>query len=102
MPIRWDKVASSNDAGVYGGPTRRPWPYVGGACSPGVGGSFFIRVADVDVILVQPELLGRQDPPFLAPVTQGLGPPGRSYYLIWPPLRRDAGECPAHLQDVRV
>src|SRR5215208_4132276 len=84
------------------GPTdsRRRLRFV--PCSSWVMGALLVHIAYVDVILVQPELIGRQDPPFLAPVAQGLGPPGRPYYLIGPPLRRDAGECPAHLQDVRV
>src|SRR5215213_6481690 len=71
-------------------------------CSSWVIGALLVRVAYVDMILVQPELIGRQDPALLALVAQGLGPPGRPYYLVGPPLRGYAGEELAHLQDVRI
>src|SRR5215212_235812 len=84
------------------GPTdsRRRLRFV--PCSSWVMGALLVHIAYVDVVLVQPELVGRQDPPFLAPVAQGLEPPGRPYYLVGPLLRRYAGEERAHLQDVRV
>ena len=46
----------------------------------------------MDVILVQTELIGRQNPTLLAPVAQGSGPFWRPYYLVGPLPGRDAGE----------
>ena len=60
-----------------------------------------IHVTDVDVILVQLELVGGQYPAPRAPVSQGPRPPRWPYYLIWPPLRWNAGEDLANLQDAR-
>ena len=54
------------------------------------------------MILVQPELVGRQNPTILAPVAQGPGPFGRPYYLVGPLPGRDASEDVAHLQDFLV
>src|SRR5215204_3615721 len=60
-----------------------------------------IDVTDVDVIPVQLELVGGQYPALIAPVPQSLGPPGRSYYLIWSPLRWNAGEDLTNFQYAR-
>jgi hypothetical protein len=69
--------------------------------SPCVVGSSLIHVADVDMVLVQLELIGRQNPARLWSVSQSLRPPRWSYYLVGPSLRRDAGKEPTHLQDFR-
>src|SRR5918995_772266 len=71
-------------------------------CSPCVVGSFLIHVTNMDVVFVRFELVGRQYPASLAPVSQSRGPPRWPYYLVGPPLRRDASEDPAHLQDLRI
>jgi hypothetical protein len=60
-----------------------------------------IHVTDVDVIRVQLELVGGQYPALQAAVSQGFSPSGRSYYLIRPPPRWNAGEDLAYLQDAR-
>jgi hypothetical protein len=50
---------------------------------------------------VQLELVGGQYPPLVTSVPKSFGPRGRSYYLIRPPPRWNAGEDLAYLQDTR-
>src|SRR5215212_6867013 len=70
--------------------------------SPRVVCALLVHIAYVDVIPVQLELVGCQNPAPPAAVTQGPGPPWWPYYLIGSSARGYACEELAHLQDVRV
>ena len=56
----------------------------------------------MDMILVQLELVGGQDPALPVPVSQCSRPSGWPDYLIRPPVTWNVGEGLAYLQDARV
>jgi hypothetical protein len=65
-------------------------------------GFVFARVAQVEMVLVERELVFFEDPTLPTRAVEGFGPVVWSYNLVWSLLQGYAGDRPTYVQNVRV